>query len=306
LLWFLALTQEAIFLPNSEYVKALLFSVIACQLANEARGQFMKCLFGLCLGALLVMTAYWASQLGLPVQVNDWGGEREGFARLGGVRADSVMVWPALLFGISGLLGIQIALASRTSPSPSPRWLTRLTLFLSVASLPPLVSTMSHGAFAGLALVVMALLWAGWVAVRAGAWASPRFQMLIRWGAAGLGAAVLLFAVDAFELRTKVTKLGDYYHGASSESGAAASRTGVWHDSVHTILKYPVLGIRVPARVGTCPIMFFWITVATSGFLACCCWPSFSFGRSSACGKARISSAFCPSSSPILPCSFSG
>lgn len=245
LVWCWVLTQEPIYLPNGDYVKALVYSVIACQLVNEARGRFLKCLFGLCLGALLVMTAYWASQFGLPVEISDWGGEREGFTRMGSVRADAVMVWPALLLGVSGLLGLQIVLASRRSPSPSPAWLTYSTIILCVASLPPLVSTMSHGAFAGLALVVVALIWAGFMAGKEGAFANARFRLLVRWGAAGMAVIIALFVFDVFQLRTKVTSLGQYYKDTSSESGAAASRTGVWHDSINTILKYPILGIRV-------------------------------------------------------------
>jgi O-antigen ligase len=245
LIWYWVLTQEPIYYPMGDYVKALMYSIIACQLANEARGRFYKCLFGLCLGAILVMTAFWASRLGLPVELSDWGGDREGFERLGSVRADAVMVWPALLLGISGLVGLQIALASRRSPMPSPSWLTYITLILSVASLPPLVSTMSHGAFAGLALIVLALVWAGFVVVREGALSSARFQILMKWGAVGLAVVVALFVGDAFELRTKVAGLDAYYRGVANESGLAASRTGVWHDSIHTILKYPLFGIRV-------------------------------------------------------------
>jgi hypothetical protein len=128
--WFALLALEPVFLPQSDYFKALVYSIIACQLANEAKGHFLKCLVGLSLGALLVMTAYWAQQLGLPVELSDWGGEREGIARLGSVRADAVMVWPALLMGISGLVGMQIAFASRRSPVQSPKWLTYATLFL--------------------------------------------------------------------------------------------------------------------------------------------------------------------------------
>jgi O-antigen ligase len=245
LVWFALLTGEAIYLPGSDYVKAIVYSLIACQLANEARGQCLKCLFGLCLGALLVMTAYWASQLGLPVEVQDWGGDREGFARMGGVRADAVMVWPALLLGISGLIGIQIALASRHSPRQSPEWLAYGTLFLCVASLPPLVSTMSHGAYAGFILVLIALCWAGWLAGKEGAFRSVRFRKLIKWGAVALVIVLVLFAADAFQIRTKMLSLGKYYKSTAGESSVAASRTGVWHDAVNTILKYPVLGIRV-------------------------------------------------------------
>ena len=245
LIWTAVLTSLDILLPSSDHIKSLTYCVIACQMVNESKGQYLKCLIGLCLGALLVMTAYWASEFGLPVEVNDWGGDRDGFQRLGSVRADAVMVWPALLIGMSGLLGAQIAFASRISPCPSPLWLTYATLFLSVASIPPLVSTMSHGAFAGFALMMVALTWAASMAGKGGAFASARFQLLLRWGAAGLAVIIALFVFDAFQLRTKVVSLQGYYKGVTEDSGMAASRTGVWHDSINTILSYPMFGIAV-------------------------------------------------------------
>ena len=245
LVWFWVLTQEPIYLPNGDYMKALLYSVIACQLAGEARGQYLKCLLGLCLGSLLVMAAYWCYQAGLPVQIQDWGGEREGFARMGGVRADAVMVWPALLIGVSGLLGLQVSLASSRNARATPKWLSLLTAGLIVAALPPLVSTMTNGAYAGFVLVLAAFLWALWLAKRAGAFSNPRFRKLINTLVLAVCMVAVLFAVDAFQLRTKVSSLARYYDETSHETSAAASRTGVWHDSINTIMKYPVLGIRV-------------------------------------------------------------
>lgn len=246
LLWFFVLTGEAIYLPNGDWVKTLLYCVIACQLANEAKGKYMKCLFGLCLGAILIMIAYWAQELGLPIEIKDWGGDREGFARLGGVRADSVLVWPALLLGISGLLGIQIAYASKSAPYPSPKWLTNVCLGLTVASLPPLVSTMCHGAFAGLFMVVVALGLAIWLVARDGAMGQPRFQQLIRWCTMGVVAVALMFICDAFQMRTKTIALDKFHEEQSKElGGPMASRTGVWHDSINTIMSYPLFGIRV-------------------------------------------------------------
>jgi O-antigen ligase len=245
LIWFALLTGQAIYLPNSDYVKSLIYSLMACQMVNESRGQHLKCLIGLCFGALLVMTAYWASELGFPVEVSDWGGDRGGFQRMGSVRADAVMVWPALLIGLSGLLGAQIAFASRSSPTSSPKWLTYATLILTVLSLPPLVSTMSHGAFAGFAMLMLAVGWALWTAGKGGAFANPRFQLLLRGCAAGFAAVVFLFAIDAFQLQTKVLSMKTYYKSTSDKEGAAASRTGVWHDSINTILSYPLFGIAV-------------------------------------------------------------
>jgi hypothetical protein len=245
LVWFWVLTQEPIYLPNGDYMKALFYSVIACQLAGEARGQYLKCLLGLCLGSLLVMAAYWCYQVGLPVEIQDWGGEREGFARMGSVRADAVMVWPALLIGVSGLLGLQVSLASSRNARATPKWLSPLTAGLIMAALPPLVSTMTHGAYAGFILIMAAFLWTLWLAKRAGAFSNPRFRKLINTLVLAVCLVSVLFAVDAFQLRTKVASLARYYDETSQEEGVAASRTGVWHDAIHTIMKYPVLGIRI-------------------------------------------------------------
>jgi hypothetical protein len=73
LTWYMFMTGEKLYLPENNYFKALCYAVIACQLTNEARGQHLKCLFGLCLGAVLIMSAYWANQAGLPVELSDWG-----------------------------------------------------------------------------------------------------------------------------------------------------------------------------------------------------------------------------------------
>ncbi len=84
-----------------------------------------------------------------------------------------------------------------------------------------------------------------WLAKRAGAFSNPRFRKLINTVVLAVCVVAVLFAVDAFQLRTKVSTLERYYKETSQEQGAAASRTGVWHDSIHTILKYPLLGIRI-------------------------------------------------------------
>lgn len=246
LVWFMMLTQESVFSPSSEYMKALFYCVIACQLANEAKGQYLKCLFGLCLGALLVMVAYWAQQIGLPIEVSDWGGEREGYARMGSVRADSVMVWPALLFGVSGLLGIQLAFASKAAPHSSPKWLTHATIILTLATLPPLISTMCNGAIAGLVLVAGAFAGAFWITAQGVAAGDPRFRQLLLWGKIACVGVVLMFLLDAFEVRSRVLALDRFHKQQTQEFGSAtASRSGVWRDSLNTIMKYPVFGIRV-------------------------------------------------------------
>jgi O-antigen ligase len=245
LIWFAVLTGEAIWMPQSEYVKALMYCVMACQLANESKGQFLKCLLGLSLGTLVVMVAYWAATVGLPIEISNYGAEREGIQRIGSVRADAVMVWPALLMGVAGLLGIQIALATRPHLQSSPRWLTYGSLLLVTATLPPMVSTMTHGAYASYVLLVGAVVWAMWVAGNAGAFSSRRFKSLLTGFALMVLIVVGLFAFNAFQMRTKMLSLAQYYEETSQEVGAAASRTGVWHDSIHTIMTYPLFGIRV-------------------------------------------------------------
>ena len=104
---------------------------------------------------------------------------------------------------------------------------------------------MSHGAYAGFVLVLAAFLWALWLAKGAGAFSNPRFRKLISTLVLTVCLVAVLFAVDAFQLRTKVSSLARYYGETSQETSAAASRTGVWHDSINTIMKYPILGIRV-------------------------------------------------------------
>ena len=91
LLWVMLTNGYGAVVMNMDYVKSVLYCVIACQLANESKGQHLKCLLGLCLGCLVVIMGFWANAAGLPVTLCDWGGERGGIARLGSVLADSVM-----------------------------------------------------------------------------------------------------------------------------------------------------------------------------------------------------------------------
>jgi uncharacterized membrane protein (DUF2068 family) len=243
LAWYMLMTGEKIYLPENNYFKALCYAVIACQLANEARGQYLKCLFGLCLGAVLIMSAYWANQAGLPVELSDWGNSREGIARTGGTRADSVMVWPALCIGVAGLIGLQLALASFRSPQPSPPWLTWLTAIACVGSLPPLIATMTHAGIASLALLSIGVIAVGVMIKWKGGFAQGRARL----GATlVLGSAVLVlagYASDVLGLRTKAKAMKDYYKEVAQESGAFASRNDVWTYSIRTILKYPAFGV---------------------------------------------------------------
>jgi hypothetical protein len=141
LLWFWLITGEAIYQPNSEYFKAITYSIIACQQVNVAKGHHLKCLLGMCLGTLMATTAFWAYQLGFGVDLSTWGGERSGFARLGGVRADAVMIWPPLLMGCFGTLGLTLsAMVSGRFPDQIKR-LKTLSVAAFFISIPPLVAT---------------------------------------------------------------------------------------------------------------------------------------------------------------------
>jgi O-antigen ligase len=243
LTWHMLMTGEKLYLPENNYFRALCYAVIACQLTNEARGQYLKCLLGLSLGAFLVMTAYWSNQGGLPVELSDWGSDREGIARTGGTRADAVMVWPALLIGVSGLAGIQLALGLARSPRPSPAWLTWLTVALCLGAFPTLISTMTYGCIlafvalsAGIMVVFVRLAWVG-------GFAPERVRLFVRLVVAAALLAATGYTTNFFSIRTKVTALKDSYKDTSREAGLFTSRNDVWAYSIETILKYPIFGI---------------------------------------------------------------
>ena len=240
--WHALMTGENVLHPNSEYFKAFIYAVIGLQMANESKGRYLQCLFGLACGALMVGFAYWGITLGLPVQVSDWGGEREGFQRMGSVRADAVMVWPALLMGLGGLLGMAGAFASPLVKSRIPKWLLPAVVGGSLMSLPPIAATMTHGAYAGLALII------GCFVMLLGLGSSQdgkknAFGDKVKVGLAmGAVLAVVLFAADAFQMRSRTEALNRQFGEQKDDLGAAASRTGVWGDAYDTITRYPLTG----------------------------------------------------------------
>jgi hypothetical protein len=240
--WHSLMTGENILHPNSEYFKAFVYAVIGLQMANEAKGRYLQCLFGLACGALMVGFAYWGITLGLPVQVSDWGGEREGFQRMGSVRADAVMVWPALLMGLGGLLGMAGAFASPLAKARIPKWLLPAVVGGVLMSLPPIAATMTHGAYAGLALIIGCfVMLLGLGSTQNGK--KSVFATKVK-NALTLGAllAVVLFVADAFQMRSRTEALERHYDLQKEEMGTAASRTGVWSDALDTIFRYPVTG----------------------------------------------------------------
>jgi hypothetical protein len=241
--WYMLMTGEKLYSPENNYFKALCYAVIACQSTNEARGQYLKCLFGLCLGAVLIMSAYWAYQAGLPVELNDWGNSREGIARTGGTRADSVMVWPALLIGVAGLIGLQLTLGLSRTPRRSPFWLTWLTAIVCIGTFPVLVSTMTYGAVLGFLLLSVGIL-AAFVRIFRAGWVGERLLLQsLTLLVAAVALASVGFTNDFFGLRTKVEALHDHYKEEAVEKGTFGSRNDVWTYSIRTILKYPVFGV---------------------------------------------------------------
>ena len=244
LLWFWLMTGERIYEPNSEYFKALTYAVIACQQVNAAKGRHLKCLLGMCLGTLMAATAFWAYQLGFGVDLSTWGGERSGFARLGGVRADAVMIWPPLLMGCFGVMGIALAsMVSGRFPDQVAR-LRHVTTAAFFVSVPPLVATMTHGAYAGFAVMSLfvTLFYLNIkrrhiVSARRSGGLTPVLVTLSI-------VFVLIYLTNAFGTRDRMTALYDYYNRTSDEYGAAASRTDVWDYSLRTIARHPFLGTR--------------------------------------------------------------
>lgn len=244
LAWYALVTGTNILNPNTDYVKGCIFAVMACQLANEAKGQYLKCLLGLCLGALVALIAFWAWSLGLPVEISHYGTLREGIERMGSTRADAVMLWPPILMGIAGLSGLALVLMTRFNPRPLSKYFVVTMIGLVVLAIPPLMSTMSHGAYAGLGLTAaavasayLALHWAGIILPRH---AGSLIAVSLLAGAVILG----MFAFDALHIRTKAHALSVEYKDTSMEHGMAASRTGVWQDSINTILDKPLLGLN--------------------------------------------------------------
>lgn len=242
-LWESIMTNDfAMWEPTGALSKAIIYSIIACQLSNECDGRYLKCLMGLCFGAIFVAAAFWASHLGLPLTLTDWGGERSGIQRLGSVRADAVMVWPALLIGFGGLCGLLLAFASKYARTEMPRALRWILSLLILLGLPPLFATMTNGAYIGLAIMLLTLIilvyygnltrvftWTGWTQIVSFVWITALI-------------AIVTFATDTLGVRSQFSGLAHYYDESATEQGMAASRTPVWSAAVHTILEYPLFG----------------------------------------------------------------
>ena len=238
------ITQEFVFTPNSEYMKALMYSLMACQLANEAKGEYLKALMGLSLGALIMMVAYWGVTVGLPIEISTYGAARGGIERIGSVRADSVMVWPAILMGLSGILGLSLVLGSRLNPIRTSRWFFILAGGLFVAAIPPMVGTMTHGAYAGMGMLVVGAIAGILYMIKSGKLTGKQTALIGIGTAIVAGIVLWIFATNALDLKTRSVGLFENYESQSADMGMAASRTGVWYDSINTIMEHPLVGIK--------------------------------------------------------------
>lgn len=241
LLWIWLLKWENLLSPREEYIKALIYSVIACQLFNEARGRALKCLLGLCLGGLMVTNAYWGAILGLPIELSDWGGSRGDFTRLGGARADSIMVWPPTFMGAYGIIGIAFAaVVHRTGRQAVV--LKNLALVVFFLSIPPLVATMSNAAYLGWVLMILWLI--GLVQYLRQRNLLP---LAVRRGILGLVLALvigglLVYRADVWQVRSRMDALKQNYERQQREEGVLASRTDVWTYSLRSIRTNPLTG----------------------------------------------------------------
>lgn len=246
LIWFAYFSGEAwgVFHPQGAYMLAVYYSVIACQLANESNGRYLKCLLGLSLGALMVATGYWEKALGLPVELSGWGGARGGFVRLGGVRADSVMLWPAMLMGSFGLVGIAATLMVLRRGRRETRWIANIAMASFVLSIPPLVSTMAHGAVIGFSAMTAFLMIVVFDCVRKRildrtatkriAWAVTCSTVLL----------ALLFGTNCLHIADRARAVGYHYGTVKEDFGVAGSRGPVWEASWRTMRQYPWFGVR--------------------------------------------------------------
>lgn len=241
-LWIALITGDPIYLPQSEFMKVIIYSIMACQLANEARGKYLKCLLGLCLGALVVILAFWGVSAGLPIAISNFGAARGGMERIGSIRADAVMTWPAILMGLSGVIGVILTMASKASPVRAPRWLNLTGIILFIGSMPPLISTMTHGGYSGTGLLLVAFALSVLFLYEKGMLSGSAFNTLLIGSVTILLTVAILFLADAFEIQTRAKTMITSYKETAAEVGFAASRTAVWRDSINTIMQYPLLG----------------------------------------------------------------
>ena len=243
LLWVSLTTGSFLAAAKDEYFKALGYALVACQQVSESRGRYMKLLLGLGLGSLLVTVAYWGYIVGLPVPILEWGTTREGIRRIGGTRADAVMVWPAVLFALSVLIGV--ATASLRSPRPAEEnwWVLPLGVIALCIGVPALISTMTTGGYSGFMVLLTAYAVLFPLCFRHGEMHGKVGRRFIVALSAVLVTMGVLLAFDAFGLRTRVEAMWRHQQRVKEEQSLAASREDVWTVALNTIAQHPWAGI---------------------------------------------------------------
>lgn len=254
LCWLIALFGPLYLLNDVDLWKNIAYCVMACQLVNVSRGKYLKNVMGLAIGLLVASFGFWGKAVGLPVQLSTWGGERGGFERLGSVGLDSVMLWPALLVGISILLGILASFGSRFAIRQPPKWFSKMVIAAFVMSIPPLVGTMTNSAYIGFALIIIVFVLAVKYASGTSIFLRKSKNSLVKTVSIIAIMLVVLFATNAMQLQDRAMAYMGFYSELSHQDGAMGSRTDVWVAAWDTILRYPLLGVYYNGGTETIPV----------------------------------------------------
>lgn len=248
LIWFTLVAESFLDMVSmrSEYVRVVIYSFIACHYAVMANGRYLKCLLGVSFGALSIVATWWAGAAGLPVQLYEYDGNmaREGFERLGSQRADAVMVWPPLLMGTFGVVGVAMTHTFSPMSGGQARKLMTAALVAFVLAIPPLLETMTHAAYGGFIIMsglVLATMYNNVLSSKIDVKTKSKLMRLVLVPLFGLG---LVISTNTFEARSRIEGLWAYYQEELKDQSIVASRTDVWTYSLRTIQQYPLLGVK--------------------------------------------------------------
>ena len=217
--------------------RAVLSLCIALNLTTRSDYDYRSALVGVALGCSMVGLAFWYNFLGLPVDLFINGSERQGFQRIGGVRADSVTAWPNLLLGMAAIMAMSGAplVQRRRQVRFTGRGFDVLWWLAFIA----MTGTMTHGGWAALGVLLAARVVLAVVRRDRLPLVSYSYKIL----AIALVGSVL-WVSNAAGTRDRATALFLNYQEASEE-GVAASRSDVWALSVGTIMSSPAFGAQV-------------------------------------------------------------
>lgn len=217
--------------------RAVISLCIALNLTARRDFDYSSALVGVALGCSLVGLAFWYNFLGLPVDLFINGSDRQGFQRIGGVRADSVTAWPNLLLGMAAIMAM-----GRASLVPVGRqvWaFGRAFEILWWLAFIAMTGTMTHGGWAAFGLLLTASVVLAAVRRDRFPLAVYSYKLIV---VALLGS--VLWVSNAAGTRDRASALFLNYQQASEE-GVTASRSDVWSISLSTILSSPAFGVQV-------------------------------------------------------------